>query len=44
LSDGESVERGERVARELLRDLEIPESSLISEAYIDLLEALPSHT
>lgn len=38
LSDGESVEYGERIARELLRDLEIPESSLISEAYIDLLE------
>ena len=38
LSDGESVEDGERVARELLLALEIPESGLISEAYIDLLQ------
>jgi predicted adenylyl cyclase CyaB len=39
LSDGESAERGEHVALELLRKLEISESRLVAQAYIDLLEA-----
>ncbi len=38
LGDGEPPEHGERVARELLHALDIPETSLIAEAYIDLLE------
>lgn len=39
LSEGESTEDGERVARELLHKLNIPTTRLIAEAYIDLLEA-----
>jgi adenylate cyclase class IV len=39
LGDGESAEQGERVARELLHALDIPETSLIADAYIDLLGA-----
>ena len=39
LSDGESAERGEDVALKLLQKLEISESSLVAQAYIDLLEA-----
>jgi predicted adenylyl cyclase CyaB len=39
LGDGESAEQGERVARELLHALDIPETSLVADAYIDLLGA-----
>ena len=39
LSERESVEDGERVARELLHKLDIPTTGLIAEAYIDLLKA-----
>jgi predicted adenylyl cyclase CyaB len=39
LSDGESAEDGKHVANELLRKLEIPETDLLAQAYIDLLEA-----
>jgi predicted adenylyl cyclase CyaB len=39
VSDGEAVEHGERVAHELLHVFGIPKTSLVSEAYIDLLEA-----
>jgi predicted adenylyl cyclase CyaB len=38
LSDAESAEDGEGIARELLLALEIPESGLIAEAYIDMLQ------
>ena len=41
LGEGETVQRGERIAHELLHALEIPEPGLVPEAYIDLLEALP---
>ena len=40
LGDGESAEQGERVVRELLHALDIPETSLMADAYIDLLDAL----
>jgi predicted adenylyl cyclase CyaB len=39
LSDGESVEHGTHVALELLQKLEISETGLLAQAYIDLLEA-----
>jgi adenylate cyclase class IV len=39
LSDGESVEHAEHVALELLQKLEISETGLLAQAYIDLLEA-----
>lgn len=42
LGDGESLEQGRRAASELLRALDIEEAGLIAEAYIDLLERLPS--
>ncbi len=38
LGDGESPAGGERIARELLAALGIPESALVAHAYIDLLE------
>jgi predicted adenylyl cyclase CyaB len=38
LEAGEPVERGEREARALLQALHIPESALVSDAYIDMLE------
>ena len=38
LDQGESVERGERVAREIMTKLGIKEADLIRGAYIDLLE------
>jgi adenylate cyclase class IV len=41
LSDGESVEHGEHVARDLLRTLQISDDSLVAEAYIDLLNSPP---
>jgi adenylate cyclase class IV len=44
LSDGESAEHGEHVARDLLRTLQIPDESLIAEAYIDLLDGRASST
>lgn len=40
LDQGESVERGEKVAREIMAKLEIEEADLVSEAYIDLLESV----
>lgn len=40
LDDAETDEHGERIARELLRALEIPDASLIADAYIDLLTSL----
>ena len=39
LSDGESAEDGKHVANELLHKLMIPETGLLAQAYIDLLEA-----
>ena len=39
LSDGESAEDGKHVVNELLHTLEIPETGLLAEAYIDLLQA-----
>jgi adenylate cyclase class IV len=39
LGDDESAEHGEQVARTLLRTLQIPDDSLVSEAYIDLLNS-----
>jgi adenylate cyclase class IV len=39
LSERESAEDGERVARELLHTLHISTTRLVAEAYIDLLEA-----
>jgi adenylate cyclase class IV len=39
LSDGESAEHAEHVALELLQKLEISETGLLAQAYIDLLEA-----
>jgi len=38
LRDGEPVEAGEREAHDLMRQLGIAEDSLVSSAYIDLLE------
>jgi len=38
LDQGESVERGEKVAREIMTKLGIEEADLVREAYIDLLE------
>ena len=38
LDQGESVERGERVAREIMAKLGIEEADLVRGAYIDLLE------
>ena len=40
LSDGESAEHGEQIARDLLRTLRIADDSLVAEAYIDLLDDL----
>ncbi len=40
LTPDESTEHGERVARDLLKKLEIREQDLISSAYLDLLEEL----
>jgi predicted adenylyl cyclase CyaB len=40
LSDGESAEHGEQIARDLLRALQIAEDSLVAEAYIDLLDGV----
>ena len=40
LGDGETPAEGERVARELLAALGVPESALVAHAYIDLLEEL----
>jgi adenylate cyclase class IV len=39
LDDGEPARDGERVARGLLQQLNIPDAGLVAEAYIDLLEA-----
>jgi len=39
LSDGESAEDGKDVARDLCRKLDVPETGLLAQAYIDLLEA-----
>ena len=39
LDQGESVERGEKVAREIMTKLGIEEADLVGEAYIDLLES-----
>ena len=39
LSEWESTEDGERVARELLHTLNVPTAALVGESYIDLLEA-----
>lgn len=38
LSEGETAERGKRVAAELMRELGIDASDLVTGAYIDLLE------
>jgi adenylate cyclase class IV len=38
LADGDSIESGTAIAADLLRVLEIPEPSLVSGAYIDLIE------
>jgi predicted adenylyl cyclase CyaB len=38
LAPGEPVDEGHREARNLLRSLEVSESALVAEAYIDLLE------
>lgn len=38
LADAETVSAGERIAEELLRELGISRSSLVSTAYIDLME------
>ena len=38
LYDYDTSAEGERIARELLAALEVPESALIAHAYIDLLE------
>jgi adenylate cyclase class IV len=43
LSDGESSEHGEHVARDLLRTLQLSDSSLIAEAYVDLLDGRASN-
>ena len=42
LRDSQTVEQGEHAAHELLRALDIPETALIAEAYIDLIERLRS--
>lgn len=39
LTDGESAEYGKHVAHELLHQLKIPDTGLLAQAYIDLLEA-----
>jgi len=40
LADGDTAAEGERIARELLAALGVPESALVAHAYIDLLEEL----
>ena len=40
LGDGDTAAEGERIARELLAALGVPESALVAHAYIDLLEEL----
>lgn len=40
LDQGESVERGEKVAWEIMAKLEIEEANLVRGAYIDLLESV----
>ena len=44
LDKGESVERGEKVAREIMMKLGIEETDLVRGAYIDLLERASSRT
>jgi adenylate cyclase class IV len=44
LSDDEPAHHGEHIARDLLRTLQIPDESLIAEAYIDLLDGRTSST
>jgi len=44
MSEGESVLHAERAAHVLLRELVIPGSSLVAEAYIDLVEQLRKET
>ena len=39
LSDGEPPEQGKLVARDLLQKLDVPETRLLADAYIDLIEA-----
>jgi predicted adenylyl cyclase CyaB len=39
LSDGEPAEQGRHVALQLLHELGIPDTGLLAQAYIDLLEA-----
>ncbi len=39
LSDGEPIEIGERISQELMSELDISDSALISKAYIDLMES-----
>ncbi len=39
LSDGEPIEIGERISQELMTELDISDSALISKAYIDLMES-----
>jgi len=41
LAEGDSLERGHREARDLLKALGIPEDALVPDAYIDLLERRP---
>ena len=40
LGDTQTATQGQQLVHELLRTLEIPESALIAEAYIDLVERL----
>jgi adenylate cyclase class IV len=42
LTDDQTVEQGQHVARQLIRALQIPETALVAAAYIDLLEQRPA--
>jgi predicted adenylyl cyclase CyaB len=42
LAADESSERGQKEARDLIASLQIPETALVAEAYIDLLERQPA--
>lgn len=41
LTDGESVEAGQAIARDLMTQLAIPKESLLASAYVDMLSASP---
>ena len=39
LEEDQSEELGEKIANQILADLNVPQSSLVSNAYIDLLQS-----